>query len=53
MEKKEAFQPMSVAILSIIITTAILCMLPLLGSAFVPIIVVAFLAFIWWTSNHE
>lgn len=48
MEKKEIFQLVSVAILSIIITTVILCMLPLLGSAFVPVIVVAFLAFVWW-----
>ena len=49
MEKKEIFQLVSVAILSIIITAVILCMLPLLGSAFVPLVVVAFLAFVWWS----
>lgn len=53
MEKKEIFQLVSVALLSIIITTVILCMLPLIGSVFVPLVVVAFLAFVWWASNNE
>jgi hypothetical protein len=53
MNKKEILQLVSVAILSIIITTVILCMLPLIGSTFVPVIVIAFLAFVWWASNHE
>lgn len=48
MSKKEVLQLVSVAILSIIITTIILCMLPLLGEAFVPLVVVSFLAFVWW-----
>lgn len=52
MSKKEVLQLVSVAILSIIITTIILCMLPLLGSAFIPVIVITFLAFVWWASNH-
>lgn len=52
MDKKEVLQLVSVAILSIIITTIILCMLPVLGEAFMPVIVIAFLAFVWWAGNH-
>lgn len=47
MSKKEVLRLVSVAILSVIITTIILCMLPLIGNVFVPVIVVAFLTFVW------
>lgn len=48
MDKKEVLWLVSIAILSIIITTAILCIATLIGSLFVPVITVAFLAFVWW-----
>lgn len=53
MDKREVLWLVSIAILSIITTIVILCIiLPLLGDAFIPIITVAFLAFVWWASNH-
>lgn len=54
MDKREVLWLVSIAILSIIITTIIiLCVvLQLLGKVFIPVITIAFLAFAWWASNH-
>jgi hypothetical protein len=52
MDKREVLWLVSIAILSIITTIIILCIIPLLGDAFIPVITIAFLAFVWWASNH-
>lgn len=53
MDKREVLWLVSIAILSIITTIIILyVLLQLLGKAFIPVIAIAFLAFVWWASNH-